>query len=90
MEQGVAMNFSRRLIASEILAANRREQRFTKYGVGTPASGGVMDRMRQMGKPGPGLTYTVRSKVCDYAFTHSSFYRLLASLCHLLYYHYIT
>ena len=54
------MNFSRRLIASEILAANRREQRFTKYGVGTPASGGVMDRMRQMGKPGPGgLTYTV-------------------------------
>ena len=52
MEQGVAMNFSRRLIASEILAANRREQRFTKYGVGTPASGGVMDRMRQMGKPG--------------------------------------
>ena len=65
------MNFSRRLIASEILAANRREQRFTKYGVGTPASGGVMDRMRQMGKPGAGgLTYTVRSKVCDYAFTH--------------------
>ena len=79
MEQGVAMNFSRRLIASEILAANRREQRFTKYGVGTPASGGVMDRMRQMGKPGPGLTYTVRSKVCDYAFTHSSLYRLLSS-----------
>ena len=52
MEQGAAMNFSRRLIASEILAANRREQRFTKYGVGTPARGGVIDRMRQMGKPG--------------------------------------
>ena len=78
------MNFSRRLIASEILAANRREQRFTKYGVGTPASGGVMDRMRQMGKPGPGgLTYTVRSKVCDSAFTHSSLYRLLSSLCNV-------
>ena len=83
MEQGAAMNFSRRLIASEILAANRREERFTKYGVGTPASGGVIDRMRQMGKPGPGgLTYTVQSKVCDSAFTHSSFYRLLSSLCH--------
>ena len=54
MEQGAAMNFSRRLIASEILAANRREQRFTKYGVGTPARGGVIDRMRQMGKPGAG------------------------------------
>ena len=52
IEQGAAMNYSRRLIASDILAANRREQRFTKYGVGTPAAGGVADRVRQMAEPG--------------------------------------
>ena len=39
MEQGVGMNYSRRLVDSNILRDNRREQRFTKFGVGTPAAG---------------------------------------------------
>jgi len=46
------MNFSRRLIDSDILRANRQEQRFTKYGVGTPAKGGVMDRLKGLQEPG--------------------------------------
>lgn len=49
---GQAMNYSRRLVDSDILASNRREARFTKYGLGTPAKGGVLDRLRGMGEPG--------------------------------------
>jgi len=49
---GPGMNVSRKLIKSDILKSNLEEERFTKYGVGTPAKGGVMDRLRNLGKPG--------------------------------------
>jgi len=49
---GPGMNVSRKLIKSDILKSNLEEGRFTKYGVGTPAKGGVMDRLRNLGKPG--------------------------------------
>merc|ERR1719320_884594 len=49
---GHGMNVSRKLIKSDILKSNLEEGRFTKYGVGTPAKGGVMDRLRNLGKPG--------------------------------------
>ena len=45
MEQGVGMNYSRRLVDSNILRDNRREQRFTKFGVGTPAAGSAGGRL---------------------------------------------
>merc|ERR1711892_491501 len=50
--EGPGMNFSRRLIASDILQSNREEKRFTKYGVGTPAKGGVLDRINKLKEPG--------------------------------------
>ena len=37
-ESGLAMNYSRRLVQSKVLAANQEAQMFTKFGVGTPAS----------------------------------------------------
>ena len=37
-EEGLAMNYSRRLVQSKVLSANREAQMFTKFGVGTPAS----------------------------------------------------
>jgi len=46
------MNFSRRLIDSDILKANRDENRFTKYLVATPAKGGVLDRLQGIQEPG--------------------------------------
>ena len=52
VDQGESMNFSRKLIESDILRENRAQQRFTKYGVGTPAKGGPLDRLRGMGQPG--------------------------------------
>ena len=50
--EGPALNFSRRLIDSDILKANREEKRYTKYGIGTPAKGGVLDRLKGMKEPG--------------------------------------
>ena len=52
VDQGQKMNFSRKLIESDILRENRKQKRFTKYGVGTPAKGNVLDRLKGMGKPG--------------------------------------
>ena len=52
VSEGTSMNYTRRLIASDILEANRKKKRFTKYGVGTPAAGGVMDRLKGMKEPG--------------------------------------
>merc|ERR1711936_575974 len=47
-----AMNYSRRLLDTDILRANREENHYTKYGIGTPAKGGVLQRFRDMGEPG--------------------------------------
>ena len=52
VDQGQSMNFSRKLIESDILRENRKEKRFTKYGVGTPAKGTPLDRLKAMRQPG--------------------------------------
>ena len=52
VDQGQGMNFSRKLIQSDILKENRKQKRFTKYGVGTPAKGTPLDRLKGMGQPG--------------------------------------
>ena len=52
VDQGQSMNFSRKLIESDILGENRKEKRFTKYGVGTPAQGTPLDRLKGMRQPG--------------------------------------
>jgi len=52
VEGGQSMNFSRKLIESDILKENRKQKRFTKYGVGTPTKGTPLDRIRGMFEPG--------------------------------------
>ena len=46
VDQGHTMNFSRKLIQSDVLQENRKQQRFTKYGVGTPVKGTPLDRLK--------------------------------------------
>eukprot|EP00091_Calanus_sinicus_P012415 TRINITY_DN2800_c0_g1_i3.p1 TRINITY_DN2800_c0_g1~~TRINITY_DN2800_c0_g1_i3.p1 ORF type:complete len:414 (-),score=43.25 TRINITY_DN2800_c0_g1_i3:647-1888(-) len=50
--EGPGLNYSRRLISSDILKSNREEKRYTKYGVGTPSKGGVLDRVKSLKEPG--------------------------------------
>ena len=52
VNQGHSLNFSRKLIESDILRENRKEARFTKYGVGTPAKTTPLDRLKGIGQPG--------------------------------------
>ena len=46
VDKGHSMNFSRKLIQSDVLQENRRQKRFTKYGVGTPVKGTPLDRLK--------------------------------------------
>ena len=52
VSQGQSMNFSRKLLETDILRDNRREKRFTKYGIGTPAKTTPLERLKSMKGPG--------------------------------------
>ena len=52
-EGGLAMNYSRRLVQSKVLKANKEAQMFTKFGVGTPPSDtSILKRLKGLTEEG--------------------------------------